>query len=115
MTERDSPGGAIARRVHLGEMDYWAKWFERTLGFTQLTHFTDQDISTEYSALMSKVMENGTGKCKFPINEPAEGRKKSQIASGFSTAGGWSSSALWTNFANSFPIGTARWNTCTWR
>jgi len=60
-------------------MNYWARWFEQTLGFSQLTHFTDQDISTEYSALMSKVMENGTGKCKFPINEPAEGRKRSQI------------------------------------
>jgi len=70
----------IVTNVHLGQMDYWAKWFERVLGFTQLTHFTDEDISTEYSALMSKVMENGTGKCKFPINEPAEGRKKSQIA-----------------------------------
>ncbi|MHC4091665.1 MAG: 4-hydroxyphenylpyruvate dioxygenase, partial [Planctomycetota bacterium] len=69
----------IVTNVHLGEMDYWARWYEHILGFTQLTHFTDQDISTEYSALMSKVMENGTGKCKFPINEPAEGRKKSQI------------------------------------
>jgi 4-hydroxyphenylpyruvate dioxygenase len=49
------------------------------MGFSQLTHFTDKDISTEYSALMSKVMENGTGKIKLPINEPAEGRRKSQI------------------------------------
>ena len=69
----------IVTNVHLGEMDYWAKWFEDVLGFRNLLHFTDQDISTEYSALMSKVMENGTGKCKFPINEPAEGKKKSQI------------------------------------
>jgi len=69
----------VVTNVHLGEMNYWARWFEQTLGFSQLTHFTDQDISTEYSALMSKVMENGTGKCKFPINEPAEGRKRSQI------------------------------------
>ncbi|MCH8967209.1 MAG: 4-hydroxyphenylpyruvate dioxygenase [Planctomycetes bacterium] len=69
----------IVTNVRLGEMNHWAQWFERTLGFTQLTHFTDDDISTEYSALMSKVMENGSGKCKFPINEPAEGRKKSQI------------------------------------
>jgi 4-hydroxyphenylpyruvate dioxygenase len=69
----------IVTNVRLGEMDYWARWFERILGFSQLTHFTDEDISTEYSALMSKVMENGTGKCKFPINEPAEGKKKSQI------------------------------------
>ncbi|MHC5108578.1 MAG: 4-hydroxyphenylpyruvate dioxygenase [Planctomycetota bacterium] len=69
----------IVTNVYLGEMNYWARWYERILGFTQLTHFTDEDISTEYSALMSKVMENGTGKCKFPINEPAEGKKKSQI------------------------------------
>lgn len=69
----------IVTNVHLGEMDYWARWFERIMGFEQLTHFTDKDISTEYSALMSKVMENGTGKCKFPINEPAEGKKRSQI------------------------------------
>jgi 4-hydroxyphenylpyruvate dioxygenase len=69
----------IVTNVYLGEMDYWARWFEETLGFTNLLNFTDDDISTEYSALMSKVMEDGTGKCKFPINEPAEGRKKSQI------------------------------------
>jgi len=49
------------------------------LGFTQLTHFSDEDISTEYSALMSKVMTDGEGKIKFPINEPAEGKRKSQI------------------------------------
>jgi len=69
----------IVTNVHLGEMNYWAHWYEQILGFSQLKHFTDADISTEYSALMSKVMENGSGKCKFPINEPAEGRKKSQI------------------------------------
>jgi 4-hydroxyphenylpyruvate dioxygenase len=69
----------VVTNVHLGEMNYWVHWFERILGFTQLAHFTDKDISTEYSALMSKVMENGGGKVKFPINEPAEGRKKSQI------------------------------------
>ncbi len=69
----------IVTNVRLGEMNYWTRWFEQVLGFTQLTHFTEEDISTEYSALMSKVMENGTGKCKFPINEPAEGKKKSQI------------------------------------
>ena len=69
----------IVTNVYLGEMDYWVAWFQRIMGFTQLTHFTDRDISTEYSALMSKVMENGSGKCKFPINEHAEGRKKSQI------------------------------------
>lgn len=69
----------IVTNVYLGEMDYWANWYARVMGFTNLAHFTDEDISTEYSALMSKVMENGTGKCKFPINEPAEGKKKSQI------------------------------------
>lgn len=69
----------IVTNVGLGEMTYWAEWYKRVLGFSQLTHFTDEDISTEYSALMSKVMENGSGKCKFPINEPAEGRRKSQI------------------------------------
>lgn len=69
----------IVTNVHLGEMNYWVNWFERIMGFSQLTHFTDKDISTEYSALMSKVMENGTGRIKLPINEPAEGRKKSQI------------------------------------
>ena len=69
----------VVTNVHLGEMNYWARWFEQTMGFHNLCGFTDKDISTEYSALMSKVMENGTGKCKFPINEPAEGKKKSQI------------------------------------
>ncbi|MEK6798727.1 MAG: 4-hydroxyphenylpyruvate dioxygenase [Planctomycetota bacterium] len=69
----------IVTNVHLGEMNYWASWFERVMGFANLVHFTEKDISTEYSALMSKVMENGSGKCKFPINEPAEGKKKSQI------------------------------------
>lgn len=69
----------VVTNVYLGEMNLWAKWFEDVFGFRNLMHFSDQDISTEYSALMSKVMENGTGKVKFPINEPAEGKKKSQI------------------------------------
>lgn len=69
----------IVTNVYLGEMNYWARWFEQIMGFSQLTHFTDKDISTEYSALMSKVMENGSGKIKLPINEPAEGKRKSQI------------------------------------
>jgi 4-hydroxyphenylpyruvate dioxygenase len=84
VTKNSQPVGTVAidhivTNVHLGEMDYWAKWYERVLGFNNLMSFTGDDISTEYSALMSKVMENGTGKCKFPINEPAEGKKKSQI------------------------------------
>ena len=65
--------------VELGAMNRWVDFFARTMGFSQLIHFDDQDISTEYSALMSKVMQDGTGKVKFPINEPAEGKKKSQI------------------------------------
>jgi 4-hydroxyphenylpyruvate dioxygenase len=69
----------IVGNVELGAMEQWVGYYRDVLGFKQLIHFDDQDISTEYSALMSKVMQNGTGKIKFPINEPAEGRKKSQI------------------------------------
>ena len=65
--------------VELGAMNRWVEFFANTMGFSQLVHFDDEDISTEYSALMSKVMQDGTGKVKFPINEPAEGKKKSQI------------------------------------
>lgn len=65
--------------VELGAMNHWVDFFAKVLGFEQLCHFSDDDISTEYSALMSKVMQNGSGKIKFPINEPAEGKKKSQI------------------------------------
>ena len=65
--------------VELGAMNQWVNYYATVLGFRQLAHFSDKDISTEYSALMSKVMENGTGRIKFPINEPAEGKKKSQI------------------------------------
>lgn len=69
----------VVGNVELGAMDRWARFYADALGFSQLVHFDDQDISTEYSALMSKVMQNGTGRIKFPLNEPAEGRKKSQI------------------------------------
>jgi 4-hydroxyphenylpyruvate dioxygenase len=65
--------------VGWGEMNVWAKFYEEVMGFKQLISFDDKDISTEYSALMSKVMSNGNGRIKFPINEPAEGKKKSQI------------------------------------
>jgi len=65
--------------VELGAMNRWVDFFANSMGFSQLLHFDDKDISTEYSALMSKVMQNGNGKIKFPINEPAEGKKKSQI------------------------------------
>jgi 4-hydroxyphenylpyruvate dioxygenase len=70
----------VVGNVELGKMNEWVKFYEDVLGFTQIIHFTDEAISTEYSALMSKVMEGGNGKIKFPINEPAVGRKKSQIA-----------------------------------
>jgi 4-hydroxyphenylpyruvate dioxygenase len=60
-------------------MNTWVTFYERVMGFRLFQHFDDRDISTEYSALMSKVMANGNGRIKFPINEPAEGRKKSQI------------------------------------
>lgn len=65
--------------VELGRMNHWVNWYEQVLGFKQLISFDDKDISTEYTALMSKVMADGAGRVKFPINEPAEGRKKSQI------------------------------------
>ncbi|MDI1321135.1 MAG: 4-hydroxyphenylpyruvate dioxygenase [Algoriphagus sp.] len=65
--------------VQLGEMDHWVEFYEKVMGFKLLLTFDDKDISTEYSALMSKVVSNGNGYIKFPINEPAEGKKKSQI------------------------------------
>jgi len=69
----------VVGNVELGKMNEWVAFYERVLGFTQLIHFDDRAISTEYSALMSKVMQNGSGRIKFPINEPAPGRRKSQI------------------------------------
>ena len=65
--------------VELGAMNKWVKFYEDVMGFKQILSFDDKDISTEYTALMSKVMSNGNGRIKFPINEPAEGLKKSQI------------------------------------
>jgi 4-hydroxyphenylpyruvate dioxygenase len=65
--------------VGWGEMNQWVKFYEDVMGFKLLITFDDEDISTEYSALMSKVVSNGNGFVKFPINEPAEGKKKSQI------------------------------------
>lgn len=61
------------------EMNVWTKFYADVMGFNQLVSFDDKDISTDYTALMSKVMSNGNGRIKFPINEPAEGRKKSQV------------------------------------
>lgn len=65
--------------VELGKMNEWVSFYENVMGFKLLITFDDSDISTEYSALMSKVVSNGNGYIKFPINEPAEGKKKSQI------------------------------------
>lgn len=65
--------------VELGAMNKWANFYADVMGFANLVTFDDKDISTEYSALMSKVMTNGNGRIKFPINEPAKGKKKSQI------------------------------------
>jgi 4-hydroxyphenylpyruvate dioxygenase len=69
----------IVGNVELGRMNHWVEFYERVFGMTEMIHFSDEDISTEYSALMSKVMADGEGKIKFPINEPAEGKRKSQI------------------------------------
>lgn len=65
--------------VELGKMNDWVEFYENVMGFKLLLTFDDKDISTEYSALMSKVVSNGNGYIKFPINEPADGKKKSQI------------------------------------
>ncbi|MBW4487886.1 MAG: 4-hydroxyphenylpyruvate dioxygenase [Trichocoleus desertorum ATA4-8-CV12] len=69
----------VVANVEYGAMDRWVQFFQETLGFELLMHFDDQAISTEYSALMSKVMRDRTGKIKLPINEPAYGKRKSQI------------------------------------
>jgi 4-hydroxyphenylpyruvate dioxygenase len=69
----------IVGNVELGRMDDWVEFYERVFGMTNILHFGDEQIHTEYSALMSKVMSDGEGKIKFPINEPAEGKRKSQI------------------------------------
>lgn len=65
--------------VPLGEMNKWVNFYEEVMGFKQIVSFDDKDISTEYTALMSKVVSNGNGRIKFPINEPAAGLKKSQV------------------------------------
>ena len=65
--------------VELGAMDHWVQWYQDVLNFNLFKHFDDSDISTEYSALMSKVMDSGRELIKIPINEPAEGKRKSQI------------------------------------
>lgn len=65
--------------VDWGQMNEWCQFYAKVMGFAQIISFDDKDISTDYTALMSKVMSNGNGRIKFPINEPAEGKKKSQI------------------------------------
>jgi 4-hydroxyphenylpyruvate dioxygenase len=69
----------IVGNVELGRMQEWVAFYERVFGMTEMVHFSDEAISTEYSALMSKVVASGDGRIKFPINEPANGRRKSQI------------------------------------
>ena len=87
MKEVNEPGDPIGLievdhcvgNVELGRMNYWVKWYQDILGFHNLISFDDNDISTDFTALMSKVMASGNGRVKFPINEPAAGKKKSQI------------------------------------
>lgn len=69
----------MVANVELGKMNYWVDFYDNVMGFAQILSFDDKDISTEYTALMSKVMSNGNGRIKFPINEPAPGKKKSQV------------------------------------
>ena len=69
----------VVGNVELGKMNHWVEFYEQVFGMTNIVHFGDDQIQTEYSALMSKVMADGSGKIKFPINEPAEGKRKSQI------------------------------------
>ena len=69
----------IVGNVEMGKMNVWADYYARVMGFQNLVHFRDDQISTEFTALMSKVMWDGSGRVKFPINEPAAGKKRSQI------------------------------------
>jgi 4-hydroxyphenylpyruvate dioxygenase len=78
----------VVGNVELGKMDEWVRFYEQVMGFTQLVHFSDEAISTEYSALMSKVVWDGEGRVKFPINEPAKGKKRSQIDEYLDSYGG---------------------------
>jgi 4-hydroxyphenylpyruvate dioxygenase len=69
----------VVGNVELGAMDRWVDFYNRVMGFTNMAEFVGEDIATEYSALMSKVVANGNHRVKFPLNEPAAGRKRSQI------------------------------------
>jgi 4-hydroxyphenylpyruvate dioxygenase len=77
--ERFSCVDHVVGNVELGRMDEWVGFYHRVMGFTNMAEFVGEDIATEYSALMSKVVADGTRKVKFPLNEPAAGRKRSQI------------------------------------
>jgi len=79
--ERESFSGIdhCVGNVELGKMDEWVGFYHRVMGFTNMKEFVGDDIATEYSALMSKVVADGTRKVKFPLNEPAAGKRKSQI------------------------------------
>jgi 4-hydroxyphenylpyruvate dioxygenase len=77
--ERFSGVDHVVGNVELGRMDEWVGFYHRVMGFTNMAEFVGEDIATEYSALMSKVVADGTRKVKFPLNEPAAGRKRSQI------------------------------------
>jgi len=84
-SDYNPPGAGLKFIDHMvgnvgwGEMNTWVKWYEEVMGFVNFLSFDDKQIHTEYSALMSKVMSNGNGRIKFPINEPAEAAKRSQI------------------------------------
>ena len=93
----------VVGNVELGRMNQWVEFYERVMGFTELVHFSDEAISTEYSALMSKVVWDGDGRIKFPINEPAEGKKRSQIDEYLDFYGGPGSSTSPSRPATSWP------------
>lgn len=78
----------VVANVEQGQMDRWSRFYERILGFSQLRHFDDETISTEFTALMSKVLWDGEGRVKLPINEPASGRRPSQIEEFLDAHGG---------------------------
>lgn len=78
----------VVGNVPPGEMETWTRFYEEVLGFTEFRHFSDEDISTDYTALMSKVLWDGVGRIKLPINEPAQGRRRSQIQEYLEAYGG---------------------------
>jgi len=103
----------IVANVEEGKMDEWVRWYERVLGFQQLVHFDDKDISTEYTALMSKVVQNGSGRIKFPINEPAKAKRRSQIDEYLQFYGGPACSTLrWLPTTLSRPYARCGPTTC---